>query len=347
MFLSACKNEPQQRYSNKRNNTKFQEFTYAGKTMGTYYSIKYLAHKEVVDLTLIEYELMLINNSLSTYIDDSKISKLNKATKNEKVFVDDWMIGCLSKSVEINENTAGAFDPSIAPIVNYWGFGKIKDAPKAIDSIKIDSLLNYKGLNQFKTGVNPKAGNNDEKLFITKTHSNAQLDFSALAKGMGVDIIYNKIMEKGVENLLVDIGGELRALGVNKNGEVWQVGIDKPLNDKNDERELKAIIPIENRAIATSGNYRNYQMVNNQKMGHIINPDTGFPELSDLLSVSVLASDCMTADAYATAFMVMGWERAGILVENTPQMEAYFIVSEGDGQLKTMISSGLKGVIKE
>jgi len=326
---------------------KLQEFSYTGKTMGTYYSIKYLAKQEVVDSIQFEEELVRINQSMSTYIDDSKISKLNKARKGEKVSLDDWIKGCLSKSVLVNKHTTGAFDPSIAPIINYWGFGKIKEAPTTIDSVKIDSLLKFKGLEKFKTVVNLQATSNDDKMHLMKTNGNAQLDFSALAKGMGVDIIYDMLMQKGVENILVDIGGELRAAGTNIEGQIWQVGVDKPLNDKDDQRALKAIIPIENRAIATSGNYRNYHLVNGRKMGHIINPDTGFPELSNLLSVSVLANDCITADAYATAFMVMGWERSWFFVRDAPSLEAYFIYSDENGQLKTATSKGLRGLIIE
>lgn len=332
----ACSGQPQ------KENAPY--LSLEGRTMGTTYTVKY-ADREGRDFqSAIDSLLEAINLEVSTYIDSSTISRLNQA---DSLFLPgyDPRTGAwgtyanphfwinYEKAKEVFERSGGSFDPTVMPLVNYWGFGYTEKKPVTnIDSLKIDSLMAFVGLSRAIAA---------EGRQIVKRYPGVQLDFSALAKGYGVDAVGLLLESKGVSDYLVEIGGELRAKGKNAEGAWWNVGINTPQEEASTSA-IQMAFPLENQAIATSGNYRNFYEVNGQKFSHTINPKTGFPERSVLLSASVFAPDCMTADAYATAFMVMGKDKALPLAEELPNLEAYFIYSDESGNMLTAYTSGLK-----
>jgi thiamine biosynthesis lipoprotein len=235
----------------------------------------------------------------------------------------------LNASKTVYENTNGAFDPTVGPLVNVWGFGP--GGPELKDSANIDVLLRLVGFDKI---------NFDQKE-VRKTVAGIYLDFSAIAKGQGVDVIADFLNKRGIENYLIEIGGELVAKGVNEKGELWKVGINRP-DEAASASDLYSIIALENRGMATSGNYRNYYIRDSVKISHTINPATGYPVNHSLLSATVLAKDCMTADAYATALMVMGVERAIRLDSVLSEIEVFLIFGDGKGGYSTFASESLK-----
>ncbi len=323
-LLSACKPE-----------TAFVKFR--GDAMGTYYEISYLSEQGQVNYQKqIDSLLAVFNESVSTYTPTSIISKVNQANAGDTIPVDDIFTIVFNKSVEVHQKTDGAFDPSVMPLINAWGFGYKKNPPP-VDSLDVDSLLQLVNLPSFKLLNNPHR--------IVKTVANTQLDFNAIAQGYGVDWIAEFLESKNISNYLVDIGGELRARGINAHKQTWTVGIDKPVENA-DKREIQEIVRLNNLSIATSGNYRKFYEKDGMKYAHIIDPKTGYPKFSNLLSASVFHSDCMTADAYATALIVMGYEKARAFVEANNTLEALFIYSDEKGALQTFYTKGVD-VMKE
>jgi thiamine biosynthesis lipoprotein len=317
-ILNSC-NEKQDKY--QRNE---------GLIFGTTYHIIYEHTKDIHDD--IRKELVNFNKSLSTYENNSVISKVNR---NEPVELDDYFIKCFKKAKEVSEKTDGAFDITVAPLVNAWGFGFSKK--DSVSQQLVDSLLQYVGMDK----VHLVDGR------IEKKYPEIMLDASAIAKGYGVDVVADYLESKGVENYLVEIGGELRVKGKNAKGTAWRVGIDKPIDDpKVLHRELQEIIKLTSGALATSGNYRNFYIKDGKKYAHTIDPQTGYPVQHELLSASVYAPDCMTADAYATAFMVLGLDKAKEIVRKEPDLEAYFIYRSDDSDsLKIFYTEGFGKMI--
>ncbi len=321
LSFSYCTEQPNKFFNNE------------GLIFGTSYHIVYEYGKDVHDG--IRVKMNDFNLSLSTYEKESVISQVNR---NEDVKLDDYFISVFNKAVEISGKTDGAFDISVAPLVNAWGFGFSKK-----DSVSpeiIDSLLQFVGMEKIKIA----------KGRIVKSNPGIMLDASAIAKGYGVDIVADYLGSLGVKNYLVEIGGELRVRGHNTRDVPWRVGIDKPIDDpKVLHRELQEIIEITDGALASSGNYRNFYVRDGKKYAHTIDPKTGYPVQHELLSVSVIAPDCMTADAYATAFMVLGLKRAKEIVEKTPGLEAYFIYrGEDSDTLSVFYTAGFgKLIVKE
>jgi thiamine biosynthesis lipoprotein len=304
-----------------------------GLIFGTTYHIIYEYKKDIHDD--IRAKLLEFNSSLSTYEKGSIISKVNR---NEAVLLDDYFTKCFNKAKEISEKTEGAFDMTVAPLVNAWGFGFSKR--DSVSTGLVDSLLHYVGMDKVKI-VNGR---------LVKKYPGVMLDASAIAKGYGVDVAAEFLEKKGIRNYLVEIGGEMRVKGVNASGVPWRVGIDKPIDDpKVLHRELEEIIRMSEGALATSGNYRNFYVKDGKKYAHTIDPKTGYPVQHELLSASVYAPDCMTADAYATAFMVLGLKKAKQIVEETPELEAYFIYrGENRDTLQVYYTEGFgKMIVKE
>ena len=319
--LNSC-NEKQEKYQRDE-----------GLIFGTTYHIIYEYKKDIHDD--IRAKLLEFNSSLSTYEKGSIISKVNR---NEAVLLDDYFTKCFNKAKEISEKTEGAFDMTVAPLVNAWGFGFSKR--DSVSTGLVDSLLHYVGMDKVKI-VNGR---------LVKKYPGVMLDASAIAKGYGVDVAAELLEKKGIRNYLVEIGGEMRVKGVNASGVPWRVGIDKPIDDpKVLHRELEEIIRMSEGALATSGNYRNFYVKDGKKYAHTINPKTGYPVQHELLSASVYAPDCMTADAYATAFMVLGLKKAKQIVEDTPELEAYFIYrGESRDTLQVYYTEGFgKMIVKE
>ena len=323
----------------------------SGKTMGTTYNITY---SDTIDREIqadIDQLLVEINQEVSTYIDSSVISTFNQTPEEfplegnlyASIFQptnDHHFRYNFGFSKEVYRRTGGAFDPTVMPLVNYWGFGYTeKKAVTAIDSAKVDSLMSVVGLNRIKYqtsgGVNK----------LVKEQPEIQLDFSALAKGYAVDEVASLLNEKGVQNYLVEIGGEVVCKGKNKRKDWWSIGVSTP-EEGAKIQEIFSSISLQNKAMATSGNYRNYYKVGETSYAHTINPKTGFPEKSNLLSVTVLAESCILADAYATAFMVMGLDKSYTLAAAVDGLEAYFIYSGEKGELLVKYTEGMKAFLR-
>jgi thiamine biosynthesis lipoprotein len=333
IVFGACQN-PQKTETETISYLKIQ-----GETMGTTYSLTYssaINYKSAIDSLLID-----INSQVNTYDSTSLISKFNREESLEL----GWELAPHFKlnyltAAGIYKTTDGYFDPTVMPLVYYWGFGKRKIAVEQSDEAKIKRLLATTGFDKTRMGES-KNGNT----YIYKTNSpETQLDFSAIAKGYGVDAVAKLLRDKGIENYLVEIGGETVTKGKNPYGKIWTLGINTPEEDTNPNTDFKALIQLADKAIATSGNYRNYYEVDGKKYAHSINPKTGYPEMSNLLSASVVMDSCMIADAYATAFMVMGLEKAWKLANEQESIEAYFIYDD-NGEMKVKATDGFQKLI--
>lgn len=301
----------------------------SGVAQGTTYHITYLAgeysnYREAFDSIFKKIDL-----SLSTYVPGSVISKTNR--NDTAVIVDDYFSDVFNKSQEVSEKTKGLFDVTVAPIINAYGFGFTKK--EKVTKFLIDSLLNYIGYKKVRL-VNKK---------LVKEIPQVMLDFNAIAQGYTVDVLSSFLESKGIKNYLVEVGGELRAKGKNIADSCWTVGIEQPNETLSGEVSLNARIKMKDKSLATSGNYKKFYIEEGKKYAHIINPFTGYPAKNNLLSTTVIAENCMTADAYATAFMVMGLEKSKqFLVENEDlNLEVFFIYDE-NGAWKTYISKNLE-----
>ena len=306
-----------------RESGKLRVVSLSGTTMGTTYSIKYLSKDGTGYQQEVDSLLLVFNQSLSTYIPNSEISQFNRDT----VFYFElpFFLPVLKESKRVYVATDGAFDPTVMPLVRAWGFGP--DQSQMPDSSKIDSLLQYVGFDKISF---------DSKM-VTKSKPGVELDFSAVAKGYGVDVIGMWLAEHGISNYFVEIGGEVKCKGVNNEGKSWRIGIEDPTREIN-SRATKAIVELQNRAMATSGNYRNYYVVDGIPYSHTIDPASGFPVRNVLLSATVFADDCITADAFATAFMVIGLEKAKKFIEENPKIDGFLIYSDKTGKLRTFTS---------
>ena len=300
-----------------------------GTIFGTLYHAKYLYDKDLK--AEIEAELAKVDASLSMFNPKSTISQINKGETDE---TDEMLSEVLQLSYIVNKATDGAFDPTVAPLVNAWGFGfKSGQMP---NSSQVDSLLSLVGLFHIQL--------QDDKLI--KDNPLSILDFSAIAKGYGVDRAADVLRSKGIKNFMVEIGGEVVTEGLNDKEEAWRIGINKPDDDSTSTNmELQDIISLSDKAIATSGNYRNYYISEGKKIAHTINPKTGYPAQSDILSSTVMASSCAEADAFATAFMVLGLEKTKQVLQRQPQLEAYFIYTNEEGEYQTWCTEGFKQLI--
>lgn len=307
-----------------------QEYKFMeGKIYGTYYSISY---EGVLNYdTVIIKEMERVNYSLSMFNPHSVIAKINREESDQ---VDSLFVRMFIQARKVYDATEGAFDITVAPLSNAWGFGfKNERLPSAE---KVDSLLQYIGMNKLTLNG----------MRLIKAIEGVQLDASSIAKGLGVDLVADFLDKKGVKNYMVDIGGEIRVRGISSKKRAWRIGIDKPVDDVSaSTRELQAVVAIEGGALATSGNYRNFYVVDGKKYAHTINPKTGYPVQRDILSSSVYAPTCMEADAYATAFMVLGKEKAQKIIEKDTKLEACFVYLDDRGKREVWMSDGFKKLI--
>ena len=302
--------------------------TNEGLVFGTVYKITYQSQEDLHQE--IKQALQDVDNSLSPYNKNSIITRINH---NEDTMLNKAFTNVFNLSQKISQETDGAFDITVAPLVNAWGFG-FKHA-LTMDSLKIDSILQFVGYNKIKIDNNK----------IIKQDERIMLDCSSIAKGYGVDAVSQLLKGKGIQNFMVDIGGEVVVKGKNPRMKQWRIGINKPIDDSlSVNQELQTILEVTDLGMATSGNYRKYYENNGVKYSHTINPFTGFPVAHTLLSVSVLAPKAWEADAMATAFMVMGLEKSLEFLEKNPICEAYFIYNQ-DGEYKTCSTEGFKTVI--
>ncbi len=297
-----------------------------GMVFGTIYHITYQNQENLQKE--IEKELQEVDASLSPFNENSIISKVNR---NEDVQVDDMFKEVFSLARQISEETDGAFDITVAPLVNAWGFG-FKNDVQPTKSV-IDSLKEIVGYNKVVLS-NGKVKKEDSRIL---------LDCSAIAKGYGTDIVANFLSSKGVENFMVEIGGEIVTSGNSEKNAPWRIGISKPIDDSLSlNNEYEAVLEVTEIAMATSGNYRNFYYKDGKKYAHTINPKTGQPIQRNILSATVIAKDCATADGYATAFMVIGLDESVKILKRHPEVQAYFIYSDDTGEDAIWYSQELK-----
>ena len=307
-----------------------------GFTQGTSYSMIWYHGRTVSDNEVqkgVEELLEAVDNSLSTYNQESVISRVNR---NEEVVLDTMFIRVFNRSYEIWSLTDGAFDITAAPLINAWGFGP--DATKRFNESIKDRLMELVGMDKIKIvdGV------------VIKSDQDMCLDVNAIAQGYTVDVLYNYLSDLGLESFLIEVGGEVRTRGTKPGGKSWIIGIDKP-SDGNITPGLyrQADIKLVDKALATSGNYRKFYLEDGIKYSHTIDPKTGYPVRHKLLSATVITDDCMTADALATACMVVGLERAMELIEAIGDIDAYLVYSDDEGEFNTWFTEGMLDYISD
>ncbi|WP_224483599.1 FAD:protein FMN transferase [Robertkochia aurantiaca] len=315
--------------------------TEQGLALGTNYTIKYeVAHDSITYHDEIESIFEQVNSSMSTYLTTSDISRINQG--DSTLVVDTLFKEVFIKAKEVWEASEGIFDPTVGILVNAYGFGPDVSLSE-INREVVDSLMPLVGFEQVVL-------TDDNR--ILKERSDIFLDFNALAKGYTIDLIGRMLDAKGVENYLIELGGEILTRGQNtQRVKNWTVAIDSPLQD-GDQRTFIVKVQLENQAMATSGNYRKFRVdpETGEHYVHIVNPKTGFPEKSNILSVSVIAPTCMEADAYATALMLMDLDKSKALLKAHPELEAYIISSEGgegENSLQEFTTEGFRALIVE
>jgi len=304
---------------------------HTGFTQGTYYKIKYdspqgIDYEEEIKQLLYDFSV-----SLSIYNPSSLISRINQ--NDPEAVVDEYFRTVFNKAAEVNKASGGAFDITVAPLVNLWGFGFTSDQPE-MDPKKIDSLLQYVGMDKIRI----------EGDRVVKDFLGVMLDMNAIAKGYSVDVVANFLKDKGCQNYLVDIGGECAALGVNDSGRVWSAAIERPVDGAGYGDSFQAIVRLKDRAIATSGNYRRFFEIDGVKYAHTIDVKTGYPVRHNLLSATIVADDCITADAWATVCMASGLEKSIQLLKLHPELLALLIYSDEKGNYKVYTTKGMDAI---
>lgn len=291
--------------------------TQQGKIFGTLYTVTYEHNADLQPL--IVGAMQAVDHSLSPFNKQSIITHINN--NNDSACADALFTEVFRTAEEIYSDSHGAFDPTVAPLVNAWGFGFKKGIE--VSSNAIDSLRQLVGFNRISLHGNR----------VAKADPRIMLNFSAIAKGYGSDRVAHVLDSCGVENYMVEIGGEVVVKGHNRHGNPWGIGITKPVDDSlSVNQDLQTVLRLTDCAIATSGNYRNYYYKDGVKYAHTIDPRTGYPVQHSLLSATVIADNCMRADALATAFMVLGVDSAMAYCERHPEIDGYFIVAADSGR---------------
>ena len=300
-----------------------------GETQGTTYSTTY-EQPEGIDLQKkIEKRLHEFDLSLSTYVPQSIISRINR--NDNSVRTDTDFEDMFKVSMDVSRHTNGAFDITVGPLVKAWGFGFGNSKPNYIPDVS--KVLPYIGYRKIRI-VNHKLLKDDPRILV---------DANALAQGQSSDIIAKMLEDHGCKNYMIEIGGEIVCKGLNKKGQKWQIGIDKPIDDpSNTINEIQTILSITDCGLTTSGNYRKFYYLNGKKYAHEIDPRTGYPVVHNLLSATVVAPTCIQADAYATAFMVMGVDSSLKVCKSIPNMDCYLIYTDKDGKNQVVYTEGFK-----
>ena len=305
---------------------------FTGETQGTYYVVTYFDqqgrdYQQAIDSLLADFDTVA-----SLWVDSSILSKVNRG---EDVKVDAHFKELFDISKHVFRMTEGSFDPTVGPLVNVWGFGFTDRLH--VDQKIVDSLLPLVGFDKVSI-------ENDR---VVKADKRIQIDFNAIAQGYSVDLVGRFLRSKGIMDYMIDIGGEVMAHGQKPNKGQWKVGIEKPEDNAAYGQSLQAIVRLNNKALATSGNYRVFYEENGVRYSHTIDPKTGYPVQHAILSASVLANDCATADAYATAFMVMGFENSIEILASDTTLEGYFVYSGVSDSLQTFVTEGFKKLVLE
>ena len=324
-FFISCDEDP------------LQKSIIQGQAFGTTFSIQAYSNQEIDFEIGIDSVFYLVNKSVSTYLPESDISKINDG--DTSIVVDHIFIDNYNLSAEVYKKTAGYFDPTIGVLRNAYGFGDTQPLKK-IDSTALDSMLRFVGFNKVKLNQYNK---------IEKQYPEIYFDFNAVAKGYGIDLIGRYLDSKNIDNYLIELGGEILAKGKNiDKNKSWVVGIENVYSDLNN-RSYSATIALENIALATSGNYRKFRVdsLTGKKYVHTLNPLTGSAEKSDITSATVLASTCAKADAYATSFMALGIEKSKELVIKLEGIEVYLTYNDENNKEQVFATEGLKKIIQD
>ncbi|MFA9487384.1 MULTISPECIES: FAD:protein FMN transferase [unclassified Mannheimia] len=327
LLLAACEKAPEQ-------------ITLQGKTMGTTYTVKYIDNGEVKNLSNpekikseLDRLLVDVNNQMSTYQQDSEISRFNQLKEtNQAVEISQDFAKVVEEAIRLNKITEGALDVTVGPVVNLWGFGPDKRLNKVPSDEQIKERSSYVGIDKIILRT-------EGKPILTKSVPNLYLDLSSIAKGFGVDKLAEHLEKLGVSNYLVEIGGELRGKGKNLQGLGWRIAIEQPIMEQ--AQSVQITVPLHNLGMATSGNYRNYfEDENGNRLSHIIDPQKLSPVSHNLASITVLAPTTMTADGLSTGLFVLGAEKALALAERE-KLAIFLIVKNGD-KFETQMSSEFK-----
>lgn len=324
LFLSAC--APKQ---DEGVYLKIQGFT-----QGTTYVITYQTPDSVNLHTVVDSILHDFDLSLSNYIPNSIISKINN--NDSLVMPDDKFMAVWEEAERINKLSEGAFDITVGPLINAWGFGP--GIKLAMDSTVIDSLMDFVGMEK----VSIQNGR------VVKEHPEIRIDVNAIAQGYSVDVLYDYLKEIGIKNFLINVGGEIRCYGVNPAGSDWKIGVDKPVfGNLLAGQEIEAVLKLKDISLASSGNYRKFYEVDGRKIVHTLDPKTGYTKMSQLLGATILTENCMTADALATTCMVMGPEKAKEFISGLDGVEAFFVISDDEGNYTEWYTPGLERMIQK
>lgn len=314
-------------HSKQQNNAPYQNDE--GFIFGTIYEITYQSDDNLS--TEILNTLNKVNSSLSPFEESSIISHINR---NETTATDSMFNHVFRLAMSISEQTEGAFDITVAPLVNAWGFGF--KTGNGVEPETIDSLRSFIGYEKVTLQGNE----------VTKDDPRTMLDCSAIAKGYGCDAVAELLDSKGIDNYMINIGGEIVVKGQNPKNDYWRIGVNKPVDDSlSQNNEILTVLRLSNTSMATSGNYRNFYYKDGKKYAHTIDPRSGYPVQHSLLSATVIADKCATADAYATSFMVMGLDKAKKFCSAHPEIKAYFIYTDNKGEFRTHFTPNLEKAI--
>lgn len=304
-----------------------------GSTMGTTYHVTYFDTKKRNLKPSIDSLLSLVNKSINTYDSTSEVSRFNRSRKGVAVHLP-YLLPPLRAATKVFKYSQGAFDPTVMPLVNAWGFGPGRVFQ--MDSTRVDSLKQFIGFENVQL----------TKDSVLKLDARTQLDFGGIGQGYGADVITQFLKSKGINNMLVELGGEGMACGLNLDtGKPWKIGILDP-NSTREKQFFKASVSLSNKSFTTSGNYFNYKEINGRKYSHTIDPETGYPVQREMLSASVFAENCTMADAWATAFMVMGRDRAVEILKQNKNLDAFLVFSTPDGKIDTYMTEGISSFIE-
>ena len=306
--------------------------TFSGLTMGTSYYVKVVQPGQQVDWVSIEQQIKSTLNSvderMSTYKPESELSKFNRSAANTWFLVSTETFQVIRSAVQIGRASRGAFDITIGPLVNRWGFGPGPEPSTWPEAMEIKSLMSHTGLDKLTIRSNPPS--------VMKSTDKVYMDLSSIAKGYAVDQVAELLLKEKLSNFMVEVGGELRTHGTRQDGRWWQIAIEKP-SDQASIRAVQRVLTLKNKAIATSGNYRNFSQKNSKRAHHIVDPRTGQPaNHPGLMSVSVVDDSSMTSDAWATALLVLG-PKAGLEIANRHGLAALFLVVD-DGKWREIHS---------
>jgi thiamine biosynthesis lipoprotein len=304
-----------------------------GAAQGTYYAITYSSDTDQNLQPAIDSLLKVFDRSVSAYEPNSLLSRSN--SNDTTALADSIFETVFKKSMDVSTKTDGAFDITVGPLVNAWGFGFSKKAN--VDQEMVDSLLPLVGYKKVQLSRGK----------LIKTDPRIKIDFDAIAQGYTSDWLGHFFESKGIRNYLIDVGGEVLGSGSKPDGKLWSVAIEMPAKNADDERKIQAILSLKDMAISTSGSYRKYYEENGTRYSHTIDPSNGYPVRHNLLSVSVLADDCITADAYATAFMVMGLEKSKKFLLKYEELQAYFISDDHNGGFEVFYTPGFDRLLKK